>query len=162
MRLRREGEISLMVPQRKWATSHVEGIIWFFSSCSMNLGVPLGLRRGSQGPARVASGKSSLYARCEGPLRIPLQSVLGLCPHLELRPEPQGSSPVLTWISGFLWSFNRVVRPHLMWRHASPLSSRAGKTVSGFLSSSHRDWWLSLKVPQHSHICHRVSDRSLG
>ena len=29
---------------------------------------------------------------------------LGRGPHLELRLEPQGSSPVLTWISGFLWS----------------------------------------------------------
>ena len=26
----------------------------------------------------------------------------GLGPHLELRPEPQGSSPVLIWNSGFL------------------------------------------------------------
>ena len=29
----------------------------------------------------------------------------GLVPHLELRREPQYSSPVLTWISEFLWSF---------------------------------------------------------
>lgn len=31
--------------------------------------------------------------------------------HLELTPEPQCSSPVLTWISGFLWNFRREVRP---------------------------------------------------
>ena len=56
-------------------------------------------------------------------------------PHLEMRPEPQGSSAVLTWISGFLWSFHRRVMPHLVWRHVSPPSSRAGKAVSCFLSS---------------------------
>ena len=39
--------------------------------------VPLELRRGPQGPARVASGKASLHVSCEGPLGIPLQSVPG-------------------------------------------------------------------------------------
>ena len=47
-------------------------------------------------------------------------------PNLELRPQPQTSSFLLTWISGFLWSFHREVRPRLLLRHASPLSSRAG------------------------------------
>ena len=57
--------------------------------------------------------------------------VLG--PHLELKPEPQVSSPVLTWISGFLWSFHRGVRSRLVWRYACPHSSRALTVVSGFL-----------------------------
>ena len=39
--------------------------------------VPLKLRHGHQGPGPVASGKASLHASCKGPLRIPLQSVLG-------------------------------------------------------------------------------------
>ena len=39
--------------------------------------VPLELRRGPQGPAGVASGKTSLHTSCEGPLRIPVQSVSG-------------------------------------------------------------------------------------
>ena len=47
----------------------------------------------------------------------------GQGPHLELRPEPQGSTPVLTWNSGFLCSFHRGVRPRPVWRHASPLTS---------------------------------------
>ena len=42
--------------------------------------------------------------------------VLG--PHLELRPEPLFSSPVLTWVLGFLWSFNTGFGPHLLWKHA--------------------------------------------
>ena len=80
--------------------------------------------------------------------------VLG--PHLELRPQPQGSYKLLTWISRFLWSFHRGVRPHLQWRLASLLSSPAVTVVLGFLASCHSDLQLSLKVPQGCHTCHRV------
>ena len=66
-------------PQRRRASSHVEGRnSWFSSSCCRELGVLLELRWGPQGPACVASGKSSLNASCEGALRIPLHSVRGL------------------------------------------------------------------------------------
>ena len=136
LRLKREGGISLELPQWKRAPSSVEGrISWFFSSCGRKHGGPLDLRFGPQRCARDASGKFILHACCAGPLRIPLQSVLGPKHHLELRPEPQVSSPVVTWILGFLWSFNWGVRPRLVWRCGSPLSSRAVKVVSGFMSS---------------------------
>ena len=59
----------------------------------------------------------------------------GLGPHRELRLEPNCSSPVLTWISGFLWSFNRGIRPRHVQRDGKPLASRPVKIVSGFLSS---------------------------
>ena len=134
-RLKREGVISLETPRWKRATSRVEGSIsWFFSSCSRNLGVPLELRLGPQGPYCVASGKSSLHASCKGPLGIPLQSLPGPMSLLEMRLEHQGSSQRLTCISSFLWSFNRVFRHRLVWRHASPLSYQVVKIVSGFLS----------------------------
>ena len=74
---------------------------------------PLELRQGPQGPARVASGKISLHARFNGPLGIPLQSVPGHKSSLELTPDPEASSPVLTWTLGYLWSLQRGVRPHL-------------------------------------------------
>ena len=90
---------------------------------------------GPQGPARVASGKSSLHASCKEHLWIPLQSLQGPRSSSRVEAGHQGSSPVLTWISGFLWSFKRGVRPRLMWRHASPLSSQAVQVVAGFLSS---------------------------
>ena len=113
LRLKREGGISFVTPQWKRASSRVEGrISWFFSSCGSKHGVSLELRWRPQRPTRVASGKSSLHVSCEGPLRIPLQSVPR--PRSELRPEPQGSSRVLIWTSGFLWSFNRGVRPCLV------------------------------------------------
>ena len=51
-----------------------------------------------------------------------LQSVPGPRSLSRVEAKPQGSSPGLKWISGFLWSFNRGFRPHLLWRHASPLS----------------------------------------
>ena len=111
--------------QRRRASSHIEGRnSWFFSSSESNLGVPL-KSLGSQGPACVASGKSSLHASCEQPLGIPLQSV----------PGARSSSGAEARTSGFLWSFHMGVRPHLVWRLASPLSSRAVKVVSDFLSS---------------------------
>ena len=93
---------------------------------------------------RVARGLSGFLSRwCR---------VLG--PPLELRPEHQSSSPVLTWVSGLLWSLNRVVRPHLVWRHASLLFSlgvqwcQASCTVDigicGFLSRCHKAVTLAI------------------
>ena len=41
----------------------------------------------------------------------------GRRPHLELRLEPQGSSPVLTWISGCLCHFKQGLKSRLVWRH---------------------------------------------
>ena len=64
------------------------------SSYNEDLRDPLVLPQESEFSTRVARGLLGfLSIRCW---------VLG--PHLELRPEPQVSSPVLTWISGFLWS----------------------------------------------------------
>ena len=132
----RGGRISLDLLQKKRASSHVEGrISWFFLSCGRKLGVPLELLRDLRDPLMLPQ---------ESPVTMPVvrgfsgflsswYQVLG--PHLELRLEPQASSPVLTWISGILWSFNRGFRPCLVWRHASPLSSRAVTVLSSFLSS---------------------------
>ena len=52
-------------------------------------------------------------------------------PLLELRQEPQGSSPVLTFVSGCLCHFKQGVRSRLVWRHGNLLSSRVVKGVSG-------------------------------
>ena len=71
-------------------------------------------------------------------------------PHLELRPETQGSYPIKTGILGFLSDFNRGVRPHLVLRHGSPFSSRVVKGVSGLLSSSGGELELFLEVQQGS------------
>ena len=48
-----------------------------------------------------------------GPLGIPLPSMPGPKTFVESVPEPEGSSPVLTWILGYFWSLPRGVSPPL-------------------------------------------------
>ena len=146
-RLKREGGISLAMPQQKWPHLALRGESPCFSRvAAANLGF-LSSYNGDLRDLLVGPQESPVAMRvARGLLGFLCSRCLSRGPHLELRREPQGSSPELTWISGFLWSFQRGVRPLLMWRHASPLYSRAGKAVSGFLSSSHRDRWPSLKV----------------
>ena len=79
-----------------------------------------------------------------GPLGIPLPSMPGLRPCVESVPEPEDSSPVLTWILGYFWSLPRGVSPRHELVHASALSSRAVPAVSRFPSRETRDLWLSL------------------
>ena len=124
----------------------------FFSSYHGDFSYLLVWPQESPVSMQVASGLSGfLSSRCQV-----------LVPQLELRLQRQGSSPVLTWISGFLWSFRRGFRPRLMRRHASPLSSCTLRVESGFLSSWHRDQWLSLEMLQGCHMCHRIVSRYLG
>ena len=80
---------------------------------------------GSQESFRVVRGLLGfLWGQCNG-----------RGPRLELRREPQGSSPVLTWISVCVCSFKQGVRSQLMLRHGTLLSSRVVKEFSGLQSS---------------------------
>ena len=63
----------------------------------------------------------------------------GLKPCVESVPEPEGSSPVLTWILTYFWSLPRGVSPRLEWVHARALSFRAVAAVSRFPSRGSRD-----------------------
>ena len=54
----------------------------------------------------------------------------GIRPCVESVPEPEDSSPVLTWILGYFWSLPRAVSPRLEWGHARALSYRAVASVS--------------------------------
>ena len=65
---------------------------------------------------------------------------------MELVPEPEDSSPVLTWILGYFWSLPWGVSPRLEWGHARALSSRAVAAVSLFPSRGSRDLCLSLEA----------------
>ena len=58
----------------------------------------------------------------------------GLRPCEESVPEPEVSSPVLTWILGYFWSLPRGVSPRLEWGHARALYSQAVAAVSRFHS----------------------------
>ena len=61
-------------------------------------------------------------------------------------PEPEDSSPVLTWILGYFWSLPRGVSPRLEWGHARVISSRAVAAVSRLPSHGSMDLWLSLEA----------------
>ena len=123
--------ISLGTPQRKWASSPLEGrTSCIFSSwcrCSRlttgTTGTPSGGLRKGQSPCELlGSLLGFLSRRCRG-----------LRPCVESVPEPEDSSPVLTWTLGFFWSLRRGVSPRPEWGHARALSSRAVAAVSGSL-----------------------------
>ena len=93
------------------------------------------LRKG-QSPSELLGGLSGfLSRRCRG-----------LRPCVESLPEPEHSSPVLTWILGYFWSLPMGVSPPLEWGHARPLSSRAVTAVSRFPSRRSRDLRLSPRL----------------
>ena len=86
----------------------------------------LDLRRGPQGPALVTSGKACPHSSCSGRITGFLsRRCWGLRPCVESVPEPEDSSPVLTWILEYFWSLTRGVSPRLEWGHARAISSPA-------------------------------------
>ena len=136
--------ISLERPQRKWASSRLEGRnSWIFSSCGRCSRLTMGtsgtrsggLRKG-QSPCVLLGGLSGFLSRRCRSLRPCLESV----------PEREDSSPVLTWILGYFWSLPKGVSPRLEWGRARSLSSRAVAAVSRFPSRGSRDLWLSLEA----------------
>ena len=98
-----------------------------------------------------------------GPLGIPLPSMPGpktLCGSV---PEPEDSSPVLTWILGFFWSLPRGVSPRYEWGHARAVSSRAVAAASCFPSRGSRDLRLSIEAfPRGfpTRLSHRIVPRA--
>ena len=136
--------INLETPQRKWASFRLEGrTSWIFSSCGTcsrlttgTSGTQSGGLRKGQSPCELLGGLSGfLCRRC-----------WGLRPCVESVPEPEDSSPVLTWTLGYFWSLPMGVSPRLEWGHARALSSRAVASVSRFPSSISSDLWLSLEA----------------
>ena len=106
------------------------------STFDRNLRHPLGGLRKGQSPCELLGGLSGfLSRRCRG---------LRSC--VEWVPEPEDSSPVLTWILGYFWSLPRGVSPRPEWGHARALSSRAVAAVSRFPSGGSRDLWLFLEA----------------
>ena len=106
------------------------------SSYDGTSGIRSGVLRKGQSPCELLGGLSGfLSRRCQG-----------LRPCVESVPGPQVSSPVLTWILGYFWSFPRGVSPGIEWGHARVLSSRAVAAVSRFPSRGSRDLWLSLEA----------------
>ena len=67
-----------------------------------------------------------------------------------LRKEPQGSSPFLTLISGFLQSWDRRVRPRILCRNETSLASQVVHEVTGHLSSC---MWNLHNFPKDARVC---------
>ena len=153
--------ISLERPQRKWASSPLEGrTSCIFSSWFRCSGLTTGtsgtrsggLRKG-QSPCELLGGLSGFLSR----------RFRGLRPCVELLPEPDDSSPVPTWILGYFWSLPRGVSPRLEWGHARARASRAVALVSRFHSRGSRDLWLSLEAFQRGFpttLSHRAVPRA--
>ena len=150
--------ISLKTPQRKWASSLLEGrTSWIFSSCGRCSRLTKetsrtrsgGLRNG-QSPCELLRGLSGFLSR----------QCRGLRPCVESVPEPEDFSPVLTWNLVYFWSLPRAVSPCLEFGHARALSSRVVAAVSRFPSRGSRDLWLSLEAFPRSFPT-RLSHRAL-
>ena len=136
--------ISLVTPQRKWASARLEGrTSWIFSSCGRCSRLTTGTSETRSGGIRKGQFPSELLGGLSGFLSLRCR---GLRPCVESVPEPEDSSPVLTWILGYFWSLPRGISPRLEWGHARVLSSRAVASVSCFSSRGSRDLWLSLKA----------------
>ena len=127
--------ISFETPQRKWASSRLEGrTSWIFSSCGRcsrlttgTSGTRSGGFRKGQSPWELLGGLSAFPSRrCQG---------LRSC--VELVPEPEDASPVLTWILVDFWSLPRGVSARLEWGHACALSSRAVAACHATLRVDH-------------------------
>ena len=136
--------ISLQTPQRKWASSRLEGrTSGIFSSCGRCSRLTTGSSGTYSGGLRKGQSPCELLWALSGFLSRRCQ---GLRPCVESVPEPEDSSPVQTWILGYFWSLPRAVSPRLESGHARALSSRAVAAVSRFPSRGSRDLGLSLKA----------------
>ena len=136
--------ISLETPQRKWASSRLEGrTSWSFSSCGRCSRLTTGTSGTRSGGLRKGQSPCELLWALSGFLS---RRCRGLRPCVESVPEPEDSSPVPTWILAYFWSLPREVSPRLEWGHARALSARAVAAVSRFPSRRSRDLWLSLEA----------------
>ena len=136
--------ISLETPQRKWASSRLEGrTSWIFSSCSRYSRLTTGTTGTFTAGLRKGQSKCELLGGLSGFLS---RRCRGLRPCVESVPKPEDSSPVLTWMLAYFWSLPRGVSPRPEWGHARALYSRAVAAVSRFPSRGSRDLWLSLEA----------------
>ena len=118
---------------------------------------PLWWPQERQVPMRVVRGPLGGFSRFHS------RRCWGLRPCVDSVPEPEDSSPVLTWILWYFWSLARGVSLRIKWGHARALSSRAVAAVSRFPSLGSRDLWLSLEAFPRvfpTRLSHRAVPRS--
>ena len=111
------------------------GVSMSFSSCDRKTWVPSTCDGDLRELLMVPMGSQEYFEVGRGLLGLHWGRCNGRGPHLELRPERQVSSPVLTWVSGCVCHFKQGVRSRLLWRHGTLLSSRVVKGVLGLRAS---------------------------
>ena len=151
--------ISLETPQWKWASSLLEGrTSCIFSNCD----------RCSQLMTGTSGTRSCGLRKCQSPCEL-LGGLSGFLSHrcrvlrpcVASVPEPEDSSPGLTWNLGDFWSLPRGESPRLEWGLERALSARSVAAVSRFPSRGSRDLWLSQEAfPQGCPTGHRGVSRS--
>ena len=119
------------------------GTSWIFSSCGRCSRLTTGTSGTRSGGLRKGQSPCELHGGLSG---FPSHRCWGLRPCVESVPEPEDSSPVLTWILGYFWSLPRGFSPRLQWGNARTFYFRAVATVSCFPSGGSRDLWLSLEA----------------
>ena len=155
--------ISLETPQRKWASSRLEGrTSWIFSMCGRCTRLTTGTSGTRSGGLRKIQSPCPLLRGLSGFLSRPCR---GERPCVESVSEPEGSSPVLTWILRYFWSLPRGVSPRLEWGHTRALSSRAVAAVSRFPSRGQGICGFPSRLsheafPQGCPTCHSGVSRS--
>ena len=118
--------INLETPQRKRASSRLEGrTSWIFSSCCRCSRLTTGISGTRSGGLRKGQSPCELLGALSGFLSRRCRC---LRPWVESVPEPEDSSPVLTWILGVL----------LESPQGSQSSSRVGACTCAFLPSCSR------------------------
>ena len=150
---------SLETPQRKWASSRLDGrTSWIFSTCGRCSRLTTGTSGTRSGGLRKGQSTCELLGGLSGFLS---HRCRGLRPCVESVPESEDSSPVQTWNLGYFWSLPRGVSPRLEWGHARALSSRTVAVVSYFPSCGSRHQGLSHEAfTQGCPTCHRGESRS--
>ena len=124
--------ISLETPQRKWASSLLEGrTSWILPSCGRCSRLTMGTSWTRSGDLRNGQSPCELLEVLSLFLSLRCQ---GLRPCVESGPEPEDSSPGLTCILGYFWSLPRGFRPRLEWGHERALSSHAVAAVTLLLA----------------------------
>ena len=105
------GMVSLETPQRKRASSRLEGrTSWMYSSCGRCSRLTTGTSGSRSGGLRKGQSPCKLLGVLSGFLSLRWR---GLRPCAESVTEPEHSSLVLTWILRYVWSLPRGVSPRL-------------------------------------------------
>ena len=110
-------------PQRKWASSRLEGrTSWIISSCGRCSRLTMGTSGTRSGGLRKGQSPCELLGSLSGFLSLRCR---GLRPCVESVPKPEDSSPALTWILGVI----------LESPQGSQSSGRVGACTCAFLPS---------------------------